>query len=309
MMWQQVLSIIGCPLGLLCLLRTIHSHWKKQDLKGKVVLITGANSGLGKACVVAFYEAGCKIIMAGRKEEELNKVREEVIKMQVPDTFSPKILVLDLMDYKNMDEPVSKGLKLFGHIDILINNAGVSYRGEISSTQIQVDERVMAVNYFGQVALIKEILPHMRKQGGGSIVNISSVQGKIAIPYRSAYAASKHALQAFCDTLRAEVSSDNINVCVVSPGYIQTNLSQNAVCGDGSTYNKTDSTTASGMKPTFVAHRILKAVKFKENDIVLAPLLHKLVIFIRTFIPSLFFLIMNHRAKSGKKEFSKPKTS
>ena len=74
---------------------------------------------------------------------------------KVPDTFSPKILVLDLMDYKNMDEPVSRGLKLFGHIDILINNAGVSYRGEISSTQIQVDERVMAVNYFGQVALIK----------------------------------------------------------------------------------------------------------------------------------------------------------
>ena len=74
-------------------------------------------------------------------------------------------------------------------------------------------------------------------------------------------------------------------------------------------FSEMDSTTASGMKPTFVAHRILKAVKFKENDIVLAPILHKLVIFIRTCIPSLFFLIMNHRAKSGKKEFSKPKTS
>lgn len=309
MSWQKILTIIGCPLGLLYILKIILSHRRKQNLKGKVVLITGANSGLGKACAVAFYQAGCKVILAGRNKGELDKVREEITKKLVPDSFSPEILLMDLMNYNNMREPVAKGLKLFGKVDILINNAGVSYRGEISSTQIQVDERVMAVNYFGQIALIKEILPHMKEQGGGSIVGVSSVQGKIAIPYRSAYAASKHAFQAFCDTLRAEVSSDNIHVCVVSPGYIQTNLSQNAVCGDGSTYNKMNSTTASGMKPSFVAHKILQAVKYRKDDIVLAPLLHKLVILIRTFVPSLFFLIMNRRAKSGKKEFSKLKKS
>ncbi|XP_048762612.2 dehydrogenase/reductase SDR family protein 7-like isoform X2 [Ostrea edulis] len=259
------------------------------------------------ACVATFHQAGCRVIMAGRNHEELNKVREEVIKKQLPDTFSPEILIMDLMDYKNMQEYVSKGLKIFGQIDILINNAGVSYRGEISDTQICVDEKVMAVNYFGQIALVKEVLPHMKQQGGGSIVGVSSVQGKIAIPYRSAYAASKHAFQAFFDTLRAEVSSDNIHVCVVSPGYIQTNLSQNAVCGDGSTYNKMDSTTATGMEPGLVAQRIRQAVEFRENDIVLAPFLHKLVMCIRTLCPSIFFLIMCYRAKSGKKQHSKCK--
>lgn len=309
MSWQQILTIIGCPLGLLYILKIILSHRRKQILKGKVVLITGANSGLGKACAIAFHQAGCKVILAGRNQGELNKVKEEIAKKQVPDSFSPEILLMDLMNYNNIREPVSEGVKLFGRVDILINNAGVSYRGEISSTQIQVDERVMAVNYFGQIALIKELLPHMKKQGGGSIVGVSSVQGKIAIPYRSAYAASKHAFQAFCDTLRAEGSRDNIHVCVVSPGYIQTNLSQNAVCGDGTTYNKTDSTTASGMKPSFVAHKILQAVKYRKDDIVLAPLLHKLVILIRALFPSLFFLIMNFRAKSGEKEYSKLKKS
>lgn len=309
MSWQQILTIIGCPLGLLYILKIILSHRRKQSLKGKVVLITGANSGLGKACAIAFHQAGCKVILAGRNQGELNKVKEEIAKKQVPDSFSPEILLMDLMNYNNIREPVSEGVKLFGRVDILINNAGVSYRGEISSTQIQVDERVMAVNYFGQIALIKELLPHMKKQGGGSIVGVSSVQGKIAIPYRSAYAASKHAFQAFCDTLRAEGSRDNIHVCVVSPGYIQTNLSQNAVCGDGTTYNKTDSTTASGMKPSFVAHKILQAVKYRKDDIVLAPLLHKLVILIRAFFPSLFFSIMNFRAKSGEKEYSKLKKS
>lgn len=309
MSWQQILTIIGCPLGLLYILKIILSHRRKQSLKGKVVLITGANSGLGKACAIAFHQAGCKVILAGRNQGELNKVKEEIAKKQVPDSFSPEILLMDLMNYNNIRKPVSEGVKLFGRVDILINNAGVSYRGEISSTQIQVDERVMAVNYFGQIALIKEFLPHMKKQGGGSIVGVSSVQGKIAIPYRSAYAASKHAFQAFCDTLRAEGSRDNIHVCVVSPGYIQTNLSQNAVCGDGTTYNKTDSTTASGMKPSFVAHKILQAVKYRKDDIVLAPLLHKLVILIRAFFPSLFFSIMNFRAKSGEKEYSKLKKS
>ncbi|XP_062601737.1 dehydrogenase/reductase SDR family protein 7-like [Saccostrea cucullata] len=309
MTWSQICSFIGCPLGLLYILNIFLSHKKRKNLKGKVVLITGANSGLGKACVSAFHQAGCKVIMAGRNQEQLNQVREEVIQKQMPDTFSPEILIMDLMDYKNMQEHISKGLKLFGQIDILINNAGISYRGEITSTQIQVDERVMAVNYFGQIALIKEVLPHMKQQGGGSVVGVSSVQGRIAIPFRSAYAASKHAFQAFLDTLRAEVSSDNIQVCVVSPGYIQTNLSQNAVCGDGSSYNKMDSTTASGMDPEKVAYRIRQAVEFGENDILLAPLLHKFVIIIRTLFPSLFFLIMSQRTKSGRKEYSKLKTS
>lgn len=135
----------------------------------------------------------------------------------------------------------------------------------------------------------------------GHIVTVSSVQGRIAIPHRSAYTASKHALQAFMDALRAEVAADNIKVTVISPGYVATNLSLNAVTGDGSNYGKLDQTTATGMKPRSCAIAVFDAIVRGDREVVLAPLIHRIMIAVRVLCPWLYFVIMNHRASSAKK--------
>lgn len=129
-------------------------------------------------------------------------------------------------------------LSIANHIDILVNNAGISCRGNVLTTDLEVYQQLMLTNFFGQVALTKAILPSMVDKRSGHIVVVSSVQGVMAIPSRSAYAASKHATQAFFDSLRAEVADYNVNVTVVSPGYIKTELSLNALTGSGGKYGR-----------------------------------------------------------------------
>ncbi|XP_034503293.1 dehydrogenase/reductase SDR family member 7B isoform X2 [Ailuropoda melanoleuca] len=192
-------------------------------------------------------------------------------------------------------------LQCFGHVDVLINNAGISYRGAIVDTTTDVDKKVMETNYFGPVALTKALLPSMIKRRQGHIVAISSVQGKISIPFRSAYAASKHATQAFFDCLRAEMEQYEIEVTVISPGYIHTNLSLNAVTADGSTYGVMDKTTAQGRSPAEVARDVLAAVGKKKKDVILADLLPSLAIYLRTLAPGLFFRLMASRARKERK--------
>lgn len=143
---------------------------------------------------------------------------------------------LDLSDLNSLPDKVAKILQIFGHVDILVNNGGISVRSDVVSAAIDVDIKVMMVNYFGSVAMTKAVLPSMQQRGEGKIVFISSVQGKFAIPFRSAYAASKHALSAFTDSLRAEVHKDGIKVLTVSPGYINTAISLNALTSSGQSY-------------------------------------------------------------------------
>ncbi|CAG2199603.1 DHRS7B [Mytilus edulis] len=296
-------SYIGFPLGFLVFLYMMMSYKKKKNIQGKVVLITGANSGLGKACAKAFHQAKCRVLLCGRNREALQALKEELTNAKVPSSYPAEIVVLDLEKLSSIPQCMADAVRIHGHIDIVINNAGLSYRGQIEDTSLDVDIKLMTVNYFAQIALIKAVLPYMKSQQNGSIVNISSIQGKFAIPYRSAYTASKHAIQSFSDSLRAEV--DNIHVCVVSPAYIQTNLSKNAVCGDGSKYGLMDKTTQSGMAPSYVAEKILSAVEFEQNEVILAPVHHKIAIYLRTIVPNLFFKLMKSRAKSGKKDYEK----
>lgn len=151
-------------------------------------------------------------------------------------THSPVVISIDLSDINSLSAKVQEILEIHGQIDIIINNAGISVRSGCLSTAMDVDIKVMLVNYFGTVALSKACLPSMMKRKEGRIVCVSSVQGKFSIPHRSAYGASKHALQAFCDSLRAEMADHNVKVTLVSPGYIRTALSYNALTGSGSQY-------------------------------------------------------------------------
>ncbi|CAG9768296.1 unnamed protein product [Ceutorhynchus assimilis] len=275
--------------------------WIKKnynELAGKVVVITGASSGLGEALAHEFYKLGAQVVLCARRRQELERVRTDLLHTYCKDTTHPPIIIpLDLSKYNDMQNHVDKILSITGRIDILVNNGGISHRGRVKDTTIDVDKNIMDVNYFGAVALTKAVLPDMLKKKSGHIVFISSIQGLVALPDRSAYSASKHALQAFGDSLRAEVASDNISVSTISPGYIKTQLSMNALTGSGQTYGEMDATTASGFTPDYAAKEIVRAVVVKRKELVLSTLLPKIAIFLRKYFPFLYFVVMERRAK------------
>jgi dehydrogenase/reductase SDR family member 7B len=192
---------------------------------------------------------------------------------------------------------VKEILDTHGHIDILVNNAGMSLRSEIVNTDMKVDIQIMLVNYFGSVALTKAVLPSMISRKKGAILFIGSVQGKFGIPERSSYSASKHALQAFSEVLRAEVARHNIHVSIAAPGYVKTNFSLNAVSGSGENYGKMDESTANGVDPLELARTILNRNILKcEKENMLCDFYVKAAAFLHYFTPNLFAWIMARRA-------------
>ncbi|KAM9694683.1 dehydrogenase/reductase SDR family member 7B isoform 2-T3 [Trichechus inunguis] len=314
--------LFGC-VGIFSLFKLLQRMRMKAYLQDAVVVITGATSGLGKECAKVFHAAGAKLVLCGRNREALEELTRELAapratKWPLPGpvtqkmslvsavfdqvkTHKPYMVTFDLADAGAIVAATAEILQCFGHVDILVNNAGISYRGTITDTTVDVDKRVMETNYFGPVALTKALLPSMIERRQGHVAVISSIQGKISIPFRSAYAASKHATQAFFDCLRAEVRQHEIEVTVISPGYIRTNLSLNAITADGSRYGAMDKTTAQGRSPADVARDVLTAVGKKKKDVILADLLPFLAIYLRTLAPRLFFSLMASRARKERK--------
>ncbi|XP_052514041.1 dehydrogenase/reductase SDR family member 7B isoform X2 [Budorcas taxicolor] len=294
--------LLGC-VGLFSLFRLLQWLRMKAYIRNAVVVITGATSGLGRECARVFHAAGARLVLCGRNAEALEELSRELAASRAPEvqTHKPYTVAFDLADPGAIAGAASEILQCFGHVDVLINNAGISYRGAIVDTSPDVDKRVMETNYFGPVALTKALLPAMIRRRQGHVVAISSIQGKISLPFRSAYAASKHATQAFFDCLRAEVEQHDIEVTVISPGYIHTNLSLNAVTADGSKYGVMDETTAQGRSPVQVAQDILAALGKKKKDVVLADLMPSLAVYLRTLAPGLFFRLMASRARKERK--------
>ncbi|XP_004776533.1 dehydrogenase/reductase SDR family member 7B isoform X1 [Mustela putorius furo] len=294
--------LFGC-VGVFGLFKLLQRVRMKAYLRNAVVVITGATSGLGRECARVFYAAGAKLVLCGRNQEALEELTKELSASQATkvQTHKPYTVTFDLTDPGAIVTATAEILQCFGHVDVLINNAGISYRGTIVDTTTDVDKKVMETNYFGPIALTKALLPSMIKRRQGHVVAISSIQGKISIPFRSAYAASKHATQAFFDCLRAEMEQYEIEVTVISPGYIHTNLSLNAVTADGSTYGVMDKSTAQGRSPAEVARDVLAAVGKKKKDVILGDLLPSLAIYLRTLAPGLFFSLMASRARKERK--------
>lgn len=294
--------LFGC-VGIFGLFKLLQHMRIKTYFQNVVVVITGSTSGLGLECAKIFYAAGAKLVLCGRDSEALKNLTRELTASQVTKvkTHKPFTVTFSLTDPEAIVAAADEILQCFGHVDVLINNAGISYRGTIMDTTIDVDKMVMETNYFGPVALTKALLPSMIKRRKGHIVAISSIQGKISIPFRSAYAASKHATQAFFDCLRAEMKQYDIEVTVISPGYICTNLSRNAVTADGSRYGVMDKTTAQGRSAEAVARDVLTAVGKKQKDVILADLTPSLAIYLRTLTPGLFFSLMASRARKEQK--------
>ncbi|MDJ1479051.1 SDR family oxidoreductase [Cytophagaceae bacterium YF14B1] len=229
----------------------------------KVVWITGASSGIGEALVYALAQEGARLILSARRKTELDRVAQQT---QLP-AADILILPLDVEQSDTFDKATQTVIQTFGRIDVLILNAGISQRSFIKDTPLAVDRRIMEINYFGIVGLAKTVLPTFVKQQSGQFIVTSSVVGYIGTPMRSSYAASKHALHGFFDSLRAEHWKDKIKVTIVCPGYIKTAISLHAIDEKGEQYNKMDTNQEKGMQPAVCARHTLKAVKKNKEEV------------------------------------------
>ncbi|KAA6433969.1 SDR family oxidoreductase [Dyadobacter flavalbus] len=255
------------------------------SFKDKVVWITGASSGIGEAIAMAFAVEGAKLVLTARREEELQRVKKRT---GLPDT-SVLVLPMDVTQFEKAKPAAEKVMSYFGRIDIMVHNAGVSQRSYIKDTDLDVYQMLMNVNFYSTVAITKAVLPYMIQQKSGHFIVISSVAGKIGTIMRSGYNASKHALQGFYDSLRAEGYKDNIKVTTICPGYIRTNISLNALNENGSKFGKMDSNQEKGIAPEECAARILEAVKNDKKEIYIGGMKEVAAIYLKRFFPSFLF--------------------
>ena len=234
-------------------------------LTGKRIWITGASSGIGEALAQACREEGAELILSARRMSELERVAGRLAAFN--STAGINLQALDVSDTAATQGVVSAVIEKCGGIDILINNAGISQRSYAAETSLDVDRRIMEVNFFGTVALTKAVLPGMLARKSGMIIVISSISGKFGFYLRSAYSASKHALHGFFESLRMEVHRNGIGVMLVCPGKIQTNISLNALTADGTAHQSMDQGQAEGRSARELADRILLGIRRNEEEV------------------------------------------
>ncbi len=252
-------------------------------IKDSVILLTGATSGIGEALAYALAEKGGKLILASRRMEELERV-----KSNCENPSNVHVLPLDLSEIDTLSQKAKDAESFFGSIDILINCGGISQRSKIIDTKLDVDRKIMEVNYFGTIALTKAVLPNMVKRKQGHHVVITSATGIISTPLRSSYAAAKHALHGFFDALRAEHHKDGLKVSLILPGFIKTQISLNALVGDGAKQNTMDDAQANGMSAEACAQHIVKAIEKDKEEVYIGGVKEKTAIYVKRFLPSVF---------------------
>lgn len=264
-----------------------------SSLKGQVIWITGASSGIGEALVYNLAHAGAKLILSARRKEEMERVKGNCPEYAQADI---RILPLDLSDTSTLPLMAEAATQFFGHVDILINNGGISQRSMAKDTLLEVDRRLMEVDYFGQIAITKGLIPHFIKRKKGHFVVISSVLGMIGAPNRTGYAAAKHALHGFFDSLRAELwkESKGIHVTIVCPGWISTNLAKHALTAKGTELNDEDKRNSQGMTPEALATKINSAIRRKKEEVYIGGMKEMLSIYLKRFVPGIFSKIVRN---------------
>ena len=255
--------------------------------KDKVVWITGASSGIGAALVRQFAKAGSRVILSARRESALEAVKREA-KLSDDQAL---VLPLDLANHGSMKEKVDFAMAHFGRIDILVNNGGISQRSLLVETDFSVFKQMIDVNYLGTVALTKAVLPVFMAQQSGHFGVVTSLMGKFASPLRSGYCGAKHALHGFFDGLRMEHQKDNVNVTIVCPGFIHTNISMNALTGDGSAQQSMDQATGAGMAPDVFARKMMRAMDRQKFEVYIGGK-ETFAIYLKRFFPRLLHWVV-----------------
>lgn len=264
-------------------------------MKNKTVIITGASSGIGKACAIAFAKRGANIVISGRNKENLEHAADELRKT------GAQILAVsgDVSIENDCKLLIEKTIEKFGSIDILINNAGISMRALFKELQLDVLRKVMDINFWGTVYCTKYALPYLLKTKG-SVVGISSIAGYNGLPGRTGYSASKFAMQGFLDALRIENLKTGLHILVACPGYTASNVRNAALVADGSAQGESPRDEEKMMRAEEVAEEIVKAVEKRKRTIVLTGQ-GKLAVWMNKFFPALTDrLVFNAVAKEGE---------
>lgn len=263
-----------------------------MTFKNKVIWITGASSGIGKGLAMELSKQDCKLILSSRNHDQLLEVQK---KCENPENI--KILPFDLAQYTKMQQVTEDALQLFGKIDVLINNGGISQRSPIIETSIEVDKKLMDIDYLGTVSLSKALLPYFVANQSGHYVVVSSLMGKFSSPLRSAYCGAKHALHGFFDALRLEHDKDQIKVTMICPGFVNTNVARNALTADGSKQGYQDDMTENGLDVNVFVKRMLQAIQNEKYEAYIGKF-EKFGVYVKRLSPKLLHkLVLRSKVK------------
>jgi len=257
-----------------------------MDFTGRTFWVTGAASGIGRSFSILLANYHVRLIISDRDEQGLKQTAHEIVTRG----STVRVVSLDMSDTFCIFETAKKIISDGERVSGLYQFAGISQRSLVTDTPIEIDRKIMEVNFFGVVALTKSLLPHMIENGGGQLAATSSLVGKFGFQYRSVYSASKHALHGFFESLLAENSKYNIKVSMLIPGRVLTNISIHAIEKDGKEHGKLDPGQAHGITAEKAARLIYSGLKHEKKEI-WAGGNDRMFLHIRRFIPTLYYFL------------------
>ncbi len=235
-----------------------------MKLTGKTIWVTGASSGVGEGMARVFRREGADLIVSGKNADELEKAAAKMPEGPGQIHLAP----FDITDPDEREAAASEVLENFNQLDVLINNAGISQRSLAKDTDLEVDRRIMEVDFFGPIALTKLVLPRFIEQQSGHFIVTSSVAGKHAVPFRTTYCAAKHALHGFFDTLRVEHYEDNIAVTMLVIAGIPSNIAKHALTASGEEFGRNDYGGGNiQIMPEELGSRVADAIVSREQEV------------------------------------------
>lgn len=261
-----------------------------RNIKNSVVWVTGASSGLGEALTYKLAQEGARLVITSNEPEGLEKVAKQT------GLGADRMLILPAT-LENFDavELTKKVIAHYGTIDILINNAGVLQKAFFDETTEAIERKIMEINYFACIKLTREALPYLKKQQG-MVVGIGSLNGRVGAPWMTTYCASKYALMGFFESLRYELLKDKVQVLIVTPGFMNTDITLNAWTGDGSKYGQNSITQKIGMTVDVCARKITNAIQSDRRNLLVGRWEH-LFPYIRMACPPFFFWLFRKMHK------------
>lgn len=262
-------------------------------LQHKVIWITGASGGIGEALARELAAAGARLVLSARRQDELERVRQSLA-----NSTQHLVLPLDITDDSAIQNAISQIRQHIGGLDWLINNAGISQRALIVDTALATERRLFEIDYFAQINLTRQTLPLLLADGGGKVVFVSSVAGLVGTQYRGAYSAAKAALHLWANSLRAELFDDGLTVATIFPGFVKTDVSRNALTGDGSALGTMDDAQANAMSADEFAEKAVIALQKGKSYIVIGGLKERLAAWMSRLSPeTLYHMIRNSKVR------------
>ena len=238
-----------------------------MDLAGKVVVVTGASMGIGEAIAQKFADQGASVVLLSR-----DTARSEAARTRVGHPDRTVALSCDVRNSEEIDRVLALTLHHFKRLDIWVNNAGQGILDSVAQVDLHACHDVFETNFFGALSAMQAVIPVMRQQGGGTIINISSVAGHIPVPFHGAYSATKFALNAIGKAAGIELKNDGIHVLTVCPGYVRTAFGDNAVRGNE--LKRVRPGSVRGITPERVARATLQAYLKQKREVIVPWTMH-----------------------------------